>query len=293
MAKIGRPISWPIPKTPISSRLQEILPQEGLARIALKYFGGISKETAYKYLSGDSEPSVSQILELCKKGQVNPLYVIFGLGHYSDEVYGLDDPELLKPEPQGGLRISSTDLSAVIPRRSAIATHTVTGSGDSRYEPIPFTLEPKGVPVVGKAAADETQGAIAGFFPPDPEAYFDELTIPETTAAVEIIGDSMSPVLLGGQYAIVGPEYMLPYSRPRDYDIVVVSVDSDSIYDDDSAIDARWDGVFCKRIVDAGDTWLFLSINATGTPFTVMKKHCRLWPVIGVWFAGKGRPPED
>lgn len=159
------------------------------------------------------------------------------------------------------------------------------------HEPVPFVLETKNIAVVGKAAADETQGARAGFFPPDPEAQFDEIFIPEFTSAVEIIGDSMSPVLLNGQYALLGPEYVGTYDQPKDYEIVVADVEIKD--DSQEAIDKRWEGVYCKRIVDAGDTWLFLSINHTGTPFTIAKANCRIWPVVGVWFAGKGVPPEE
>lgn len=158
-------------------------------------------------------------------------------------------------------------------------------------EPIAFTLEAKNIPVVGSAAADETQGSRAGFFPPDANAQFDEISLPETTAAVKIIGDSMSPVLLNGQYAFVGPEYSGSYDHPKNYEIVVAEVVVNN--QDQSSSDQRWEGVYCKRIVDAGDTWVFLSINHTGTPFSVAKANCRLWPVIGVWFAGRGKPPEE
>jgi hypothetical protein len=55
-----------------------------------------------------------------------------------------------------------------------------------------------------------------------------------------------------------------------------------------------WTGTYCKRIIDAGDYWCFLSISTVGTsPFLAAKVNCRLWPVIGVWFAGEGKAPED
>jgi hypothetical protein len=158
-------------------------------------------------------------------------------------------------------------------------------------EPVPFVVHARDFPVVGKAAADESEGARAGFFPPDADMQWDPVTIPETTSLVEILGDSMSPVLLGGQYAMLGPEYQGEFDKPRNYDIVVADVVAGD--DEQGNIDRRWDGVYCKRIVDAGDIWVFLSINQTGTPFSIIKTNCRLWPVIGVWFAGKGKPPED
>ncbi len=81
------------------------------------------------------------------------------------------------------------------------------------------------------------------------------------------------------------------YDQPKNYEIVVADVE---VRDGEQAgSDARWEGVYCKRIVDMGTVWLFLSINSTGTPFTVAKANCRVWPVIGVYFAGKGKIPED
>lgn len=158
-------------------------------------------------------------------------------------------------------------------------------------EPIDFVLNAKAIPVVGEAAADESQGRRSGFFPPDPETQYQEVEIPATTAAVRIIGDSMAPVLLGGQYALLGPEYMGQFDQPRNYEIVVADV---AVRDDEQAgSDSHWEGVYCKRIVDAGDTWVFLSINATGTPFSIAKSNCRVWPVVGVWFAGQGKIPAE
>ncbi len=139
MAKIGRPISWPIPKTPLSNRLQCILPHEGLAKIAQNYFGGISKETVSRYLSGDSEPTISQILGLCEAGQINPLYVIFGVGHYSDEVYGLDNPDLRNGEPKGGICITEytvPDTNAPRPRNPSSGEEDAPfGANENQRDP--------------------------------------------------------------------------------------------------------------------------------------------------------------
>ena len=145
--------------------------------------------------------------------------------------------------------------------------------------------------VVGNAAADETQGARAGFFPPDADRYFDEVSIPETTHMVQIIGDSMAPVLLGGQYAFIGPEYVGRYDKPGNGEIVVADIQPNAGETPASRPARSLEGVFCKRVLEAGDLWVFLSINHTGTPFSASKADCRLWPVVGVWFAGAGRPP--
>ena len=157
--------------------------------------------------------------------------------------------------------------------------------------PVPFVVQARSFPVIGRAAADESQGQRAGFFPDDPERQWDPVTIPETTCMVEIIGNSMSPVLLNGQYALLGPMHTPPFDQPRNYDIVVADVQVED--EEQEGSDKRWEVVYCKRIIDASDVWVFLSINATGVPFTIAKTNCRTWPVVGVWFAGKGEPPED
>ncbi|MDR3077723.1 MAG: hypothetical protein LBV15_03040 [Planctomycetota bacterium] len=151
--------------------------------------------------------------------------------------------------------------------------------------------EPMQLSVVGNAAADETQGARAGFFPADADSFFEQVTIPETTHMVQIIGDSMAPVLLGGQYAFIGPEYVGRYDKPGNGEIVIADIQPDAAEAQPVRVSRRREGVFCKRALDAGDLWVFLSINHTGTPFSAAKANCRLWPVVGVWFAGAGRPP--
>ena len=90
MAKTGRPTKWPDPKTNLASRLQSILPERGLENLSLNYFGGIAKETTRKYLSGEKEPPLKTLLELCKKGKVSPIYLIFGKGHPADIIDGID-----------------------------------------------------------------------------------------------------------------------------------------------------------------------------------------------------------
>jgi transcriptional regulator with XRE-family HTH domain len=127
----------------------------------------------------------------------------------------------------------------------------------------------------------------------DNGSFWDEEEIPETTHLVRIRGDSMSPMIMHGQYAMVGPQYMVDRSDvPGHRDIVIAEV---TVQDNDiGGVDSNWEGVHCKRIQEwTKDVWLFTSINPAGETFTVAKNNCRLWRVIGVYFAGKGKPPEE
>lgn len=155
---------------------------------------------------------------------------------------------------------------------------------------VDIMVAPESLPVVGAAAADETAGRHPGVLPEDAGRIWEDVIIPRSSRMVKVIGDSMSPVILGGQYAIIGEE-TVPPAVPRNRDIVMAEVADGGSGQPGSV--RRWEGVYCKRVADAGASWLFTSINVTGKPFTVQKRNCRLWPVIGVWFAGQGVPPEE
>ncbi len=253
----------------------------GITDTAIAEHAGVSKHLVGKWKKGVSRPSYDALGEIARLTNYPIDYFVTG------SIYGLHADDINHDTYEFTPAFTRPDVSIPPP----LTTKQYPPNATRPREPINFVLNAKEIPVVGRAAADETQGSRAGFFPPDPEAHFDQVTIPETTAAVEIIGDSMSPVLLHGQFALLGPEYSGPYDHPKNYEIVVADIE---VKDGDQAgSDERWEGVYCKRVVDAGDVWVFLSINQTGTPFSVAKANCRVWPVIGVWFAGKGKPPED
>lgn len=140
----------------------------------------------------------------------------------------------------------------------------------------------------GDAAALEMGSTHRGIF--DDNALWDDIEIPETTHMVRLRGDSMEPMIMHGQYAMVGPEYTRG-TVPGNRDIVIAEV---TVQERDiGGVDSEWEGVHCKRIQDGGAVWIFTSINPSGETFSVAKANCRLWPVIGVWFAGKGKPPPE
>ena len=158
------------------------------------------------------------------------------------------------------------------------------------HENIDIMVSPESLTVVGEAAADVSHGSRAGIFPDDALSIWDEVEIPTSTRMVKIKGESMAPVLLDGQYAMVGTEY-ISHNVPKDREIVVAEVKV--VNEEQAGSDRPWEGVYCKRVSDGGDVWIFQSINTIGDMFSIAKDNCRLWPVIGVWFAGRGKPPEE
>lgn len=71
---------------------------------------------------------------------------------------------------------------------------------------------------------------------------------------------------------------------PQDGAIVVAELTEDQ--------DRMAAGTYCKRYHDAGEASAILSSeNAVYPSFLVNREHLRMWPVIGVYFGGRGKPP--
>lgn len=136
-------------------------------------------------------------------------------------------------------------------------------------------------PVRGLAAADDTGGSRV----PDVDDIDEPIAPPTGITLVPVKGDSMSPLILSGQYA------MIDSTREgfEDNGGIVVA----SILEPDAADERRepMTGTIIKRCYDLGDRYNFVSIN-NYPPFTAFKDHCRVWPVIGVWFGGMGKAPK-
>lgn len=183
--------------------------------------------------------------------------------------------------PEPGSVVTATPI-ADLPPGNAIRRK---GDQDAAHKILYLTA-------VGDAAALEVGASHRGGFD-DKELFWEnEIQVPESTHLIRIRGDSMSPVMLHGQFVMVGDQYRVEIGDvPGHRDIVVASI---SVQNNDiGGMDGEWEGVQCKRIQDAGDFWLFTSINPSGATFTVAKDNCRLWRVIGVYFAGKGKPPRE
>jgi phage repressor protein C with HTH and peptisase S24 domain len=130
--------------------------------------------------------------------------------------------------------------------------------------------------VRGISAANSLRGESS-----DDHGYDDEaIEPPEGLTLVPVKGESMLPTLLDGQYAMV--DKTREGLEVNGQIVVVVSADEDGNYL--SRI---------KRCFRKGQDFRFTSINEEGNPpFDLSVKVCRIWPVIGVWFAGKGEPPK-
>ncbi len=177
-------------------------------------------------------------------------------------------------------------LEAIISGTGCDAEWLITGKGsrDSlRLKSHTFALPPSGWIVQGRAAADDSCGTRV----PDGDEDNDPIIPPDGLTCVEVTGDSMSPVVLDGQYVMIdkGRE-----GFATDGGIVVASIREPDADDD------RYEpltGTFVKRCYNGGNgIYYFASINEY-SPFSAWQDHCRIWPVIGIWFAGRGKPPVD
>ncbi|MBN2712146.1 MAG: hypothetical protein JXR97_06875 [Planctomycetes bacterium] len=152
------------------------------------------------------------------------------------------------------------------------------------------------LPLIGCAAADNQEASRAII---EPQAVEEIQLIKEHYQAIKILGNSMEPVVLDGQYVMIGSEIMPGSEIRKNGWIGVVQIDlKNTDFPEPVSKDTGVDGIatFCKRINKVGDDMLLLSsINSSVCqPFTVMRCNIiHLWPVHGVFFAGQGVAPED
>ena len=136
-------------------------------------------------------------------------------------------------------------------------------------------------PVRGMAAADDSGGSRV----PDSDEMDESVSSPLGLTLVPVQGDSMSPLVLPDQYVMI--------DREREGFEVNGGVVVASILDSDWERRERMPGTFVKRCFKGEGFYYFTSINSSYTPFSSWQDHCRIWPVLGVWFGGKGHPPES
>lgn len=134
--------------------------------------------------------------------------------------------------------------------------------------------------VRGLAAADDSSGSRV----PDTDEPGEAVAYPAGLTLVPVQGDSMSPLVLPGQYVMIDRNREGFESNGG---VVVVS-----IIDSDWERRERMPGTFVKRCFKGDGFYYFTSINSAYQPFSSWQDHCRIWPVLGVWFGGKGKPPE-
>lgn len=153
---------------------------------------------------------------------------------------------------------------------------------------VPLRLS--GIPVIGSAAADNAAASRAEL---EPEAPGEEVqVIKEHYRLVKIVGNSMEPVILDGQYAMIGSEIRPGEEIKAKGWIGIIQVDCSGL--EDSVCSGI--GTFCKRVYPVGKNELLLtSINSSEcAPFTVARRHVlHLWPVHGVFFMGRGMTPSE
>lgn len=128
------------------------------------------------------------------------------------------------------------------------------------------------IQIVGRAAADTSDMTKTELI----QDVIGTINAPNTLKAIEVHGDSMSPILLHGQYALI----TVQDNHPRQGSICVAE-----IMERDGKL-LNEPEYYCKRVLFADGTAIFQSQNAEATPVFTSNKY-RLWPVHGVWFNGK------
>ena len=103
---------------------------------------------------------------------------------------------------------------------------------------------------------------------------------------IPVHGDSMSPVILDKQLALIDMERE---GFETNDGIYVVYVQEPGPQDERKE---QITGTFVKRVQWEEDTYYLKSANDAYSPFPVYVDHCRIWPVLGIWFDGMGQPPE-
>lgn len=260
-----------IANRPFAIALHTILRERGLPNSALDRMAGLGNGVIGKILKSgnptlDTAWAIEDALELPRGALCAPA--------------ATPSHQAGKPEEAPTVVLKSATASKNMPLSNALLPRNID---DEKPE--------QRFPAIGKAAAKDGFNGTHGGFSEGQYVVWDDITIPVTTHFIQVSGDSMDPMILNGQYAMIGPQYFGDHNQPRSREIVIVHV---SIVDEEQAgTDGPWEGVYCKRIQDNGDIWLFTSINPSGESFTAAKANCQIWPVIGVWFAGNGEIPEE
>lgn len=136
-------------------------------------------------------------------------------------------------------------------------------------------------PTRGLAAADDSEGSRT----PDTDEEGDPYWFPESLVLVPVMGDSMSPVILPGQYVGIDREREGFEKNDGIYVVSVVEPGPDDEYPEPRV------GTFIKRCEQHENMYYLKSVGAY-SPFSVHVDHCRIWPVLGVWYDDRGRPPK-
>lgn len=144
----------------------------------------------------------------------------------------------------------------------------------------PLPGRPGEWPVRGIAAADDSNGSKV----PDSDEPGEAVVTPPGLTMVPVQGDSMSPLVLPGQYVMI--------DREREGFEVNGGVVVATILDTDWERRERMPGTFVKRCFKGDGFYYFTSTNSFHPPFSAWQGHCRLWPVLGVWFGDKANQAE-
>lgn len=219
--------------------------------------------------------------------------IVFGCTNRSEWARQIGCREGSIADWESGADINNRALAAIVKRGGSLA-YLLLGDGSpiSKHPvvnaaPAIVIQNPRAeITVIGYAAADNVHASKAQMLQPqDMDEECPRILMSPHEALVRIMGDSMAPVILDGQYAVI--EYQEFPPSPRNGSLVIVRIDEgeDGKYE-------RYPGYYCKRFQDGGSMAIFTSVNVDPIrhpPFSALKANCRMWEVTGVRFAGQGK----
>lgn len=242
---MGRSKKHRDPKGLFAKRLHYLFEGRNFLDFERKY--GLSNGQIGKFIDG-AEPRRSALESIINGTGCNPVWLLTGIG----EPFTSDSEKS---------NIESASKMDALP----------FPSGTKRIQP-GFG----GWPITKPCAANSLQGVEVDHLNDE----YETIMPPPGLMLVPVNGDSMEPLLLHGQYAMIEKDRE---GFEGNGGIYVVE-----------AIDANGEReTYIKRCRKTKNMFSCISLKEGHDTFDVPAEQCRLWPVIGVWFAGKGRPPTE
>jgi transcriptional regulator with XRE-family HTH domain len=247
-------------------RIFSMFPGESQKSVAEQL--GVSEHLPGKWKNGISRPSLDVLNKVAEiKGLPNDWWHIPGIVRRTGA-----DSEKIREDNHNIIEEMVREVSNLNAEVNRLRHQLVANTSLGKHE----------WPVRGLAAADDSGGRLA----PIDDDFGNPVTPPPGLLLVPVQGDSMSPVVLPGQYVAIDQDRE---GFEVDGGIVVAYIEEPSGEDERRE---SMTGTFVKRCYRGDGGLYFASVNDY-PPFSAWEDHCRIWPVIGVWFAGKGKPPVE
>ena len=263
---MARPTKENSRKTIFGKKLDDIRGNVILTEFC-KYFD-VQPSTYSKYLNGDNTPPMGKMWEFVLR---------YAAEHNAQR---LDLNWLMNDNDRRPGPVFIGDVPSK--QNDSVAIKTAL-----KFPPMTDIPGPKGVQYSFAGNRILTRGlAAGGMRAMNTDDFGEPRIMPNGLLGVPVYGDSMSPVILHGQLALIDAERE---GFEKDDGIYVVSVLEPDPQDERTEPIV---GTFVKRCQRDEDTYYLKSVNDVYSPFPVYIDHCRIWPVLGTWFDDKGSPPD-